>query len=149
MPAQCNLKQNMCFSSKQSSLFSFFALPSGGKSKDAVVHCFQFSLSGLRRTTSATDPCWHPSCSPSSRYKESSFVKAFVLGLGLNNIIEHNIYTTLWFGSLCLSTSASMELFSCRRWRSGICANGKLLCLWSAKKIETVHEWCEPSLFNS
>ena len=28
----------MCFSSKQSSLFSFYALPSGGKSKDAVVH---------------------------------------------------------------------------------------------------------------
>ena len=27
----------MC--SKQSSLFSFYALPSGGKSKDAVVHC--------------------------------------------------------------------------------------------------------------
>ena len=29
----------MCFCSKQSSLFSFYALPSGGKSKGAVVHC--------------------------------------------------------------------------------------------------------------
>ena len=29
----------MCLCSKQSSLFSFYALPSGGKSKDAVVHC--------------------------------------------------------------------------------------------------------------
>ena len=28
----------MCLSSKQSSLFSFYALPSGGKLKDAVVH---------------------------------------------------------------------------------------------------------------
>ena len=28
----------MCLCSKQSSLFSFYALPSGGKSKDAVVH---------------------------------------------------------------------------------------------------------------
>ena len=32
------LKQNMCFSSKQSSLFSFYALSSGGKLKDVVVH---------------------------------------------------------------------------------------------------------------
>ena len=32
------LKQNMCLWSKQSSLFSFYALPSGGKSKGAVVH---------------------------------------------------------------------------------------------------------------
>ena len=38
MLAHCNKKQNMCFSSKQSSLYSFYALPSGGKSKDAVVH---------------------------------------------------------------------------------------------------------------
>ena len=38
MLAHYNLKQNICFSSKQSSLFSFYALPSGGKSKDAVVH---------------------------------------------------------------------------------------------------------------
>ena len=38
MLAHCNLKQNMCFCSKQSSLFSFYVLPSGGKSKDAVVH---------------------------------------------------------------------------------------------------------------
>ena len=37
--AHCNLKQNMCFSLKQSSLFSFYALPSGGKSKGMVVHC--------------------------------------------------------------------------------------------------------------
>ena len=39
MLAHCNLKQNMCLCSKQSSLFSFYALPSGGKWKDAVVHC--------------------------------------------------------------------------------------------------------------
>ena len=38
MLAHCNLKQNMWLCSKQSSLFSFYALPSGGKSKDAVVH---------------------------------------------------------------------------------------------------------------
>ena len=38
MLAHCNLKQNMCLHSKQSSLFSFYALPSGGKSKDMVVH---------------------------------------------------------------------------------------------------------------
>ena len=38
MLGHCNLKQNMCLCSKQSSLFSFYALPSGGKSKDAVVH---------------------------------------------------------------------------------------------------------------
>ena len=30
----------MCLCSKQSSLFSFYALPSGGKLKGAVVHCF-------------------------------------------------------------------------------------------------------------
>ena len=28
----------MCLRSKQSSLFTFYALPSGGKSKDVVVH---------------------------------------------------------------------------------------------------------------
>ena len=28
----------MCLSSKQSSIFSFYALPSSGKSKAAVVH---------------------------------------------------------------------------------------------------------------
>ena len=33
--------------SKQSSLFSFYALPSGGKSKDAVVHWKHFSLDEL------------------------------------------------------------------------------------------------------
>ena len=38
MLAHWNLKQNMCLCSKQSSLFSFYALPSGGKLKDAVVH---------------------------------------------------------------------------------------------------------------
>ena len=32
--------QNMCLCLKQSSLFSFYALPSGGKLKDAVVHWF-------------------------------------------------------------------------------------------------------------
>ena len=37
MLTHCNLKQNMCASSKQSSLFSFYRLPSGGKSKDAEV----------------------------------------------------------------------------------------------------------------
>ena len=35
MLAHCNLKQYMCL---HSSLFSFYTLPSGGKSKDAVVH---------------------------------------------------------------------------------------------------------------
>ena len=39
MLAHWNLKQNMCLCKKQSSLFSFYAMPSGGKSKDAVVHC--------------------------------------------------------------------------------------------------------------
>ena len=39
MLAHCNLKQNMWLCSKQSCFFSFYALPSGGKSKDAVVHC--------------------------------------------------------------------------------------------------------------
>ena len=38
MLAHCNLKQNTWLCSKQSSFFSFYALPSGGKSKDAVVH---------------------------------------------------------------------------------------------------------------
>ena len=46
MLAHCNLKQHMCFSSKYSSLFSFNALPSTGKSKDAVVH-WQKSIIGL------------------------------------------------------------------------------------------------------
>ena len=41
MLSHCNLNQNLCLCSKQSSLFSFYALPSGGKSKDAVVHCLQ------------------------------------------------------------------------------------------------------------
>ena len=36
--AHCNSKQNTWLCSKQSSLFSFYALPSGGKSKDVVVH---------------------------------------------------------------------------------------------------------------
>ena len=40
MLAHCNLKQNTWLCSKQSSFFSFYALPSGGKSKDAVVHSF-------------------------------------------------------------------------------------------------------------
>ena len=39
MLAHSNIKQNMWLCSKQSSFFSFSALPSGGKSKDAVVHC--------------------------------------------------------------------------------------------------------------
>ena len=38
MLAHCNLKQNKWLCSKQSSFFSFYALPSGGKSKDTVVH---------------------------------------------------------------------------------------------------------------
>ena len=38
MLAYCNLKQNTWLCSKQSSFFSFYALPSGGKSKDMVVH---------------------------------------------------------------------------------------------------------------
>ena len=38
--AHCNLKQNMWLCSKQSSFFSFYALPSGGKSIDTVIHCF-------------------------------------------------------------------------------------------------------------
>ena len=41
MLAHCNLKQNAWLCSKQSSFFSFYALPSGGKLKDTVVHsCF-------------------------------------------------------------------------------------------------------------
>ena len=40
--AHCNLEQNMCLRSKQSSLFSFYALHSGGKLKDAVVHWANF-----------------------------------------------------------------------------------------------------------
>ena len=44
MLAHCNLKQNMCLCSKQSSLFYFYALPSGGKSKDAVVHYLELSV---------------------------------------------------------------------------------------------------------
>ena len=39
MLAHCNLKQNMWLCSQQSSFISFYALPSGGKLKDAVVHC--------------------------------------------------------------------------------------------------------------
>ena len=38
MLAHCNLKQNTWLCLKQSSFFSFYALPSGGKWKDAVVH---------------------------------------------------------------------------------------------------------------
>ena len=41
----------MWLRSKQSSFFSFYALPSGGKSKDAVVHFMQFSESGNARNT--------------------------------------------------------------------------------------------------
>ena len=41
----CNLKQNTWLCSKQSSFFSFYVLPSGGKSKDAVVYCpFQWCI---------------------------------------------------------------------------------------------------------
>ena len=50
MLAHCNLKQNMCLYSKQSSLFSFYALPSGGKcggSLDASNNIYAFSLNGL------------------------------------------------------------------------------------------------------
>ena len=36
--------QNMSLCSKQSSLFSFYALPSGGKSKGAMVHWFLRTL---------------------------------------------------------------------------------------------------------
>ena len=45
MLAHCNLKQNMCLCSKQSSLISFYALPSNGKSKDAVVHFRETEIS--------------------------------------------------------------------------------------------------------
>ena len=38
MLMHCNSKQNTWLCSKQSSFFSFYALPSGGKSKDVVVH---------------------------------------------------------------------------------------------------------------
>ena len=38
MLAHCNLKQNSWLCSKQSSFFYFYALPSGGKLKDSVVH---------------------------------------------------------------------------------------------------------------
>ena len=38
MLAHCNLKQNMFLCSKQSSLFSFYAQPSGGKLKDVWAH---------------------------------------------------------------------------------------------------------------
>ena len=34
MLAHCNLEQNMCLCSKQYGLFSFYALPSGGKLLD-------------------------------------------------------------------------------------------------------------------
>ena len=35
-----------------------------------------------------------------------------------------------------------MELFYRRRWRLvGICSSGKLLCLWNAKTLETMHKW--------
>ena len=38
MLAHCNLKQNMWLCSKQSCFFSFYALPSGGNLRGAVVH---------------------------------------------------------------------------------------------------------------
>ena len=53
--AHYNLKQNMCLCSKQSSLFSFYALPSGGKSKDAVVHLLQVWLLIWHLFVSAAD----------------------------------------------------------------------------------------------
>ena len=65
MLAHCNLKQNMCSCWKQSSLFSFYALPSGGKSKDAVVHSFL----GLVRIASIIILSWR--FEPQLRHKEN------------------------------------------------------------------------------
>ena len=47
MLAHCNLKQNMWLSSKQYSFFSFYALPTGGKSKDPVIHYNLFMMKNL------------------------------------------------------------------------------------------------------
>ena len=48
MLAHCNLKQNTQLCSKQSSFFSFYALPSGGKSKDHwSISKRNFRFSGL------------------------------------------------------------------------------------------------------
>ena len=47
----------MCLCSKQSSLFSFYALPSGGKLKDPVVH-FEISFYEVLFLTLGIEPEW-------------------------------------------------------------------------------------------
>ena len=56
-----NLKQNMHLHSKQSSLFSFYALPSGGKSKDAVVDYNRTKQQNKTRGQPYSDTCLLPS----------------------------------------------------------------------------------------
>ena len=58
----------MCLCSKQPSIFSFYALPSGGKLKGVVVHeylslientkqdCFTYLLISLQRSTKQYNP---------------------------------------------------------------------------------------------
>ena len=73
MLAHWNLKQNMCLCSKQSSLFSFYALPSGGKSKDVVVHC------QVQQVVLTLVPFWLGVISGPTMPRKSLFFAAFGL----------------------------------------------------------------------
>ena len=58
MLAHCNLKQNTWLCSKQSSFFSFYALPSVGKSKDAVVHWLKVHLHRIIKLRQVAEKWW-------------------------------------------------------------------------------------------
>ena len=73
MLAHCNLKQNLCLYSKQSSFFSFYALPSGGISKDAVVHWKPSKISGFVCANHPASLGWIP--------KHNIFASSFIFEL--------------------------------------------------------------------
>ena len=152
MLAHCNLKQNMCLCSKQSSLFSFYALPSGGKSKGVVFHsenthrrrkdhysaglqfnnigfdharkimllvCTETSQTGDQTNNSSTFPYGE-----SSMVHSLSNIKFFFWGV-------QNFKNLRWSGRVAWQLAEG---------EGSYLPNGKLVCLWNYKTVETVLE---------
>ena len=80
MLAHCNIKENMRLCSKQSSLFFFYALPSGGKSKEAVVHFLVFFINttelplGLIQPSSVSTEELHDSANHIHGFQPKKFI---------------------------------------------------------------------------
>ena len=103
MLPHCNLKQSLCLCSKRSSLFSFYALPSGGKSKDAVVH---YHIIWVRETFLIR--LSSKICTLGYEYEFNISVK---LGQMLVNLIMHDHIRVFFFATLNIGTSGQ-----CDRW---------------------------------